>query len=105
MAIPINAELLDGCVLALLNEQDFYGYAITQQVQGVLPISESTLYPVLRRLNKQGWLTTYDQPYQGRNRRYYQITKAGTKRLAEIQVDWNTLKHQIDWLMKGEDHE
>ncbi|KRN28373.1 PadR-like family transcriptional regulator [Lactobacillus selangorensis] len=105
MAIPINTELLDGCVLAILSQEDYYGYAITQLVQQTIPISESTLYPVLRRLKKQGWLTTYDKPFQGRNRRYYQLTPNGLQRLSEIRSDWELYKHQIDWLMKGNQDE
>ena len=46
--------------------------------QQAIDISESTLYPVLRRLQKDGCLETYDMEYAGRNRRYYRITDAGT---------------------------
>lgn len=58
MNIPVSSELLDGCVLALLADKDYYGYTITQQVQQTITISESTLYPVLRRLKKDGALET-----------------------------------------------
>ena len=77
MKIQVTADLLDGLVLALLNREDYYGYALTQEMQKAISISESTMYPVLRRLKKDGYLTTYDQPFQGRNRRYYQITESG----------------------------
>ncbi|XRD26230.1 PadR family transcriptional regulator [Lysinibacillus fusiformis] len=66
------------CIGTIVDKEDAYGYSLTQQVQSVMDISESTLYPVLRRLQKADYLTTYDQPYQGRNRRYYQITEHGT---------------------------
>ena len=66
MSFAMGTPLLDGCVLAILDQEDTYGYALTQRVKGVLDISESTLYPVLRRLQKEGCLTVYDQPYQGR---------------------------------------
>ncbi|KRM99367.1 PadR family transcriptional regulator [Loigolactobacillus rennini] len=102
MGIPISSELLDGCVLALLADKDYYGYLITQQIKQTITISESTLYPVLRRLKKNGALETYDQPYKGRNRRYYRITPAGTQRLAEIRLDWESYKHRVDWLLKKE---
>ena len=75
MLFSINTGLLDACVLAILSRGDEYGYRLTQEVKQVMDISESTLYPVLRRLMKSGWLTTYDQPIQGRNRRYYRITE------------------------------
>ncbi|ETY73132.1 PadR family transcriptional regulator [Lactiplantibacillus fabifermentans] len=101
MAIQISSELLDGCVLALLQTEDFYGYALTQRLQASIAVSESTLYPVLRRLKKNGWVTTYDQAYQGRNRRYYQITAAGATQLAAISQDWTTYSQAINSLLKG----
>ncbi|KRK97372.1 PadR family transcriptional regulator, regulatory protein PadR [Secundilactobacillus odoratitofui DSM 19909 = JCM 15043] len=105
MAIQVSSELLDGCVLAILTDQDYYGYALTQRVQQAIKVSESTMYPVLRRLKKNGWLTTYDEPYQGRNRRYYQITSDGRAHLAEIRTDWVTFKAGIDSMMGDEqDH-
>ena len=61
MSYPISSSLLDGIVLAVVERESTYGYRITQDVQKVLDISESTLYPVLRRLMKDGCLTTYDQ--------------------------------------------
>ena len=66
MTFQLGSALLDACVLATLNREDTYGYVLTQSVKAVVEISESTLYPVLRRLQKEGWLTTYDQPYSGR---------------------------------------
>jgi len=102
MAIQISSELLDGCVLALLQTEDYYGYALTQKLQASIAVSESTLYPVLRRLKKNGWVTTYDQAYQGRNRRYYQLTTAGTQQLTNVQQDWQTYLQAINTLLKGE---
>lgn len=104
MGISITTELLDGCILSLLTNEDYYGYALTQRVQSFTPVSESTMYPVLRRLKKENWVTTYDQPYQGRNRRYYQITTTGTKRLQDIRDDWQQYKDSIDTILGGEQH-
>ncbi|WP_318764957.1 PadR family transcriptional regulator [Lactiplantibacillus carotarum] len=102
MAIQISSELLDGCVLACLKSQDYYGYALTQRLQASISVSESTLYPVLRRLKKNGWVTTYDQAYQGRNRRYYQITTTGNTQLAAIQGEWETYQQAINQLIQGQ---
>ena len=99
MALSMGAPLLDGCVLALLEEEDLYGYALTQRVKSVLDISESTLYPVLRRLQKDGCLSVYDQPYQGRNRRYYAITRRGQDRLEQIRGEWRQLRNNLDHLL------
>ena len=62
MAFQIGSALLDACVLAVLDKEDTYGYMLTQNVKDIIDISESTLYPVLRRLQKDNALTTYDQP-------------------------------------------
>ena len=99
MALSMGAPLLDGCVLALLEEEDLYGYALTQRVKAVLDISEYTLYPVLRRLQKDACLSVYDQPYQGRNRRYYAITRRGQDRLEQIRGEWRQLRNNLDHLL------
>ncbi|GKT03763.1 PadR family transcriptional regulator [Furfurilactobacillus sp. WILCCON 0119] len=99
MSIQISTELLDGMVLALLSREDYYGYALTQRIQESITVSESTMYPVLRRLRKEDWLTTYDQPFQGRNRRYYKITAAGRERLAEILHEWGAYKDSLDKIL------
>lgn len=101
MSIPITTELLDGCVLALLTHENYYGYALTQRVQEFTPVSESTMYPVLRRLRKEKWLDTYDEPYQGRNRRYYRITATGKTRLTEIKADWSQYRDTVNQILGG----
>ncbi|MEE8823223.1 PadR family transcriptional regulator [Lentilactobacillus sunkii] len=104
MAIQISSELLDGCVLGILNDKDYYGYALTQKVQESISVSESTMYPVLRRLKKGDLLTTYDEPYQGRNRRYYKITPEGKKQFGIIQQEWQDFKTGIDKML-GDDQD
>jgi PadR family transcriptional regulator PadR len=104
MAFQLGATLLDACVLAVLNKEDTYGYVLTQNVRDVMDISESTLYPVLRRLQKEELLTTYDQPFQGRNRRYYSITELGRKKSGEYLLEWQEYKVKIDKIMLGGAH-
>jgi len=101
MTFQLGSALLDACVLAIVDKEDAYGYSLTQQVQSVMDISESTLYPVLRRLQKANCLTTYDQPYQGRNRRYYQITEQGRVRLLELLQEWQMYKQKVDSVLLG----
>ncbi len=101
MAFQLGSTLLDACVLAVISQGDAYGYSLTQSVRQVLDISESTLYPVLRRLQKEECLSTYDQPHQGRNRRYYTITSKGREKLKEYQSEWESYKKQIDLLLLG----
>ncbi len=99
MAFAMSAPLLDGCVLSALSGKDTYGYALTQQLKTALDISESTLYPVLRRLQKEGCLTAYDRPYQGRNRRYYGITIAGLERLEQTRGEWTVFRESVETLL------
>lgn len=101
LTFQLGSALLDACVLAVLSREDAYGYVLTQSVKEVVEISESTLYPVLRRLQKEGWLTTYDQPYSGRLRRYYAITPAGREALARYREEWNVYKKQVESMLFG----
>ena len=95
--------LLDAIVLAVVsNEKEgTYGYKITQDVRSVLEVSESTLYPVLRRLQRDECLETYDQAYAGRNRRYYKITEKGMAQLNLYRVEWNNYSMKISKLFEG----
>lgn len=104
MAFNTGAALLDAIVLAVVarEEHGTYGYKITQEVRQVLDLSESTLYPVLRRLQKDGCLTVRDEAYNGRNRRYYEVTAAGHARLQQFQKDWDAYTGKINKLFKGE---
>ena len=98
MSFNTGAALLDAIVLAVVGREETgtYGYRITQDVRAVLDISESTLYPVLRRLQKNGCLTVHDEPFNGRNRRYYQITPAGRQQLAAYAQEWSRYRSSID---------
>ncbi|MDR5587078.1 MULTISPECIES: PadR family transcriptional regulator [Clostridium] len=101
MAFQLGAALLDACVLAVLSRGDTYGYVLTQQVRSIMNISESTLYPVLRRLQKNECLTTYDQAFQGRNRRYYKITEKGKTMLSQYLNEWEQYKENVDKVLLG----
>ena len=78
-----------------------YGYVLTQSVKQVMDISESTLYPVLRRLQKDGLLSTYDQPFSGRLRRYYALTDAGRDKLNEYRAEWKAYTLRVNSLLYG----
>lgn len=101
MGMQLGGSLLDFLVLAILKHGDTYGYVLTQKAKELMDISDSTLYPVLRRLQKDGALTTYDQPFQGRNRRYYSITEQGRIMLANYVSQWNDYKTNIDRILSG----
>ncbi len=101
MTYQLTTPLLDACVLAILSSEDAYGYTLTQRVKDVVDISESTLYPVLRRLQKEQFLTTYDEPFQGRNRRYYHMTEEGRIRLDFLKKEWAIFTKNIDSLLNN----
>ena len=105
MLIQTGGGLLDMCVLAVLDREDLYGYRLTQQVKTVLEVSESALYPVLRRLKKDGLLETYDEAIDGRNRRYYRMTEAGRNRLGQYRREWEQLAAGIQQILEGECHD
>lgn len=95
----LGSALLDACVLAILKKEDVYGYILTQNIKRVVDVSESTLYPVLRRLQKDDYLTTYDQPFNGRNRRYYKISDSGKCKLDEYIHEWENYKQSVDKIL------
>ncbi|MCL1797984.1 MAG: PadR family transcriptional regulator [Eggerthellaceae bacterium] len=102
MVFQITASLLDACVLSMLSRGDTYGYEITQNLRESLQVSESTLYPVLRRLQSSDFLRTYDLPHQGRNRRYYAITESGKTQLGEFKEHWKTYRSRLDGFLGSE---
>ena len=97
MVFNTGAALLDAIVLAAVSmeENGTYGYKITQDVRKAIDISESTLYPVLRRLQKEQCLETYDLAIDGRNRRYYRLTETGRAQLALYMGEWAVYSRNI----------
>ena len=102
MEFNTGAALLDAIVLSIVAQEETYGYKITQEVLSIMDISESTLYPVLRRLQKDNYLETYDAEFAGRNRRYYKITSNGMIRLDEFRRDWLSYKKKIEAVLFGQ---
>ena len=102
MVFNTGAALLDAIVLAAVSKEPegTYGYKITQEARGVLELSESTLYPVLRRLQKDECLETYDMEFGGRNRRYYKITEKGRKQLLLYCQEWINYSGKISRLFE-----
>ncbi len=105
MSYQLAAPLLDACVLGIVSKGDTYGYVLTQHIKNLVDISESTLYPVLRRLTKDGCLETYDKPFQGRNRRYYAITPHGLEMLEFYKEEWEVYKDNVDKLLSSKQQE
>ena len=103
MVFNTGAALLDAIVLAVVSREleGAYGYKITQDVRQVIELSESTLYPVLRRLLKEECLEVYDKQIDGRNRRYYNITVKGTAQLDLYRTEWKSYTKKINELFEG----
>ena len=97
MVFNTGAALLDAVVLAVVSGEPggTYGYKITQDVKRAIDISESTLYPVLRRLQKENCLEVYDMAIDGRNRRYYRITETGRAQLNLYRGEWSVYSGKI----------
>ena len=91
MDIQLKRGLLDACVLASIRGAPSYGYQIIKDMKPYVEISESTLYPILRRLEASKLLTVRSAEHNGRLRKYYHITPQGLQRLDAFQKDWNEL--------------
>lgn len=103
--LDLSPQVLDMCVLAVVNKKDVYGYELNSILVKTLNISESTLYPVLRRLQNKGYLRTYDKQYNGRNRRYYCITENGKMQIQTFLNDWENYKRVLDKIIGGDSDE
>ncbi len=103
MVFNTGAALLDAIVLAVVSreKEGTYGYKITQDVRKAIEVSESTLYPVLRRLQKDDCLEVYDRQFDGRNRRYYKVTEKGTTQLKLYETEWKNYSSRINGLFEG----
>lgn len=103
MIFSVGAALLDAIVLAVVSKEPegTYGYKITQDVRQVIELSESTLYPVLRRLQKDDCLEVYDMECGGRNRRYYKVTARGWAQLQLYEGEWRQYSDKITGLFEG----
>ncbi len=102
MIFNTGTALLDAIVLAVVSRDTAgtYGYKITQDVRGALEVSESTLYPVLKRLMRDDCLETYDRAYDGRNRRYYKITEKGRAQLRLYRSEWYGYSGKISRILE-----
>ena len=100
MAFNTGAALMDALVLSIVSQESTYGYKI-QDVRSVMDVSESTLYPVLRRLQRDECLETYDREFAGRNRRYYSITEKGNERLETYRREWKVYEEKINHVLFG----
>lgn len=91
MDIQLKRGLLEVCVLAAIKSAPSYGYKIIKDIKPHVDISESTLYPILRRLETAGMLTVSSAEHNGRLRKYYTITPLGRRRIADFKEEWKEI--------------
>ena len=101
MYFPTSSILIEFLILAIIDREDSYGYEIGQTIKLASNIKESTLYPILKKLEKAGYMTTYSQEYQGRKRKYYSITSEGKEQLEFLNKEWLTYKETLDGIVEG----
>ncbi len=98
MDVQRKKGILEVCVLAVLKQGPSYGYLIIQELEQCVEISESTLYPILKRLEQNGSLTTYREEYNGRMRKYYQLTAEGQKKIDCFLSEWDELRRMYHFI-------
>ena len=104
MDIQLKRGLLDICVLAAIKNKDSYGYQIIKDMKPFVEISESTLYPILRRLEASELLTVRSAEHNGRLRKYYRITEKGLARIADFREEWKQMLAIYDFVAKEDDN-
>ena len=102
MDVQLKRGLLEVCVLAVLKKGDSYGYQIIKDVSACIEISESTLYPILKRLESNSFLTVYSIEHNGRLRKYYRITAQGEKKIIEFIEEWKSVMDVYNFINGGQ---
>lgn len=101
MDIQLKRGMLDVCVLASIKDEPSYGYKIIKDIKPYVEISESTLYPILRRLELSSLLTVTSVEHNGRLRKYYRITPLGLKRIEEFKEEWKEVLSIYKFVTEG----
>ena len=104
MDAQMKKGMVEVCILSLLSRGDSYGYQLIKDIAPILTLSESTLYPVLRRLEAAQCLTVYSVEHNGRLRKYYAITDAGRARIAAFLEEWADVKRVYDFIVEVNGH-
>ena len=105
MDIQMKRGLLDVCVLTALRSEESYGYQIIKDVKPYVEISESTLYPILRRLEGAELISVRTAEHNGRLRKYYRITPAGLERIKAFKEEWREIMLIYKFVTKEEENE
>ncbi len=103
MDVQLKRGLLDVCVLAAIKDEDSYGYKIIKDLKPCIELSESTLYTILKRLETADMLTVRSAEHDGRLRKYYHITDAGTRRIEDFKNEWKEIISIYRFVAKEDD--
>lgn len=98
MDIQLKRGLLDICVLRVLENGDSYGYQIIKDISPYISITESTLYPILKRLEGAQCLEVYSVEHNSRLRKYYRITEAGVNKVKEFIEEWEEVMQVYNFI-------
>lgn len=101
MDAQLKKGFLEACILSALSRGDSYGYQIVKDVSTCIETSESTLYPILKRLEGSGSLKTYSVEHGGRLRKYYRITSIGTEKINEFLASWPEIESIYRYIEEG----
>lgn len=105
MNIQLKKGILELCVLAVLDKKDCYGYELVNEISKNIEISDGTIYPILRRLNQEGYFATYLQESQeGPPRKYYKLTELGKATKEDLIKEWYDLIKGVDNIVKEGDN-
>ena len=101
MDIQLKRGLLEVCVLKALEKQDSYGYQIIKDLSPAVTLSESTLYPILKRMQSAGCIAEYSVAHNGRLRKYYHLTPVGKQRIQAFLTEWEEVRRAYEYI-RGE---
>ncbi|RYL88870.1 PadR family transcriptional regulator [Sporolactobacillus sp. THM19-2] len=102
MNVQFKKGVLELCVLILIADKDQYGYELAQNISDKIEVAEGTLYPLLRRLTKEGYLSTYlSESTEGPPRKYYSITEKGESYMKTLIREWKQFSKAVDQFIKG----
>lgn len=103
MNIQFKKGVLELCVLSMLIKEEHYGYELVDNISKHISISEGTIYPLLRRLKNDGYVTTYlKESQEGPPRKYYRITDNGIKAYDELISEWNVFSNGVNKIIRGD---
>ncbi len=105
MDIQLKRGILEVCVLSALQKEDSYGYQIIKDVSPYVEISESTLYPILKRLEASECVTFYSVEYNSRLRKYYKITEKGEEKISEFLSDFKEMMAIYQFIKEDTSHD